>query len=124
PLPPVLPVGGFDSSLSSGPEQPGSARSTRPSPSSSWPFEHAGSALTGGRFWPPGRLTDTPVLDESRSPPLAMPVPATTTAPRTPRASIRSSFLPILLIPVLRTRRGECHGTTPPNRPARSRANA
>ena len=117
----MVPVGVLYSSLSSGPEHPGSAMSARPSPSSSWPLEHAGSALPGGRVCPPGRFTDTPDLDVSRSPPLAIPVPAATTAPRTPRASIRSSFLPILLFPVLRAaRRGERHGTAPPIRPAQS----
>ena len=79
---------------------------------------------TGGRFCPPGRLTDTPVLDESTSPPLAMPVLATTRAPSTPRASVRSSFLPILLNPVLRDRRAECLLATPPNQPAQDRENA
>src|SRR5213592_3558536 len=69
PVPPVPSPGGGGggggsvSSVSSGPEQPGSARSVRPSASSSFRFEQAGSELTGGRSFPPGRLAASPLDD-------------------------------------------------------------
>ena len=81
-----------DSSVSSGPEQPGSERSVRPSPSLSFKSEQAGWELTGGWFCPPGGLCRSAVVWRC----WALTTPAVIAVPRTASATVSRSFRRIL----------------------------
>ena len=85
-LPPEPPeVGALYSEISSGPLHPGSARSTRPSPSSSLRFEQAGrAAVVGALTWA------LPTVIE-------VAVPAAIIARAAPKAMVTRSFLVIWL---------------------------
>ena len=110
------PAGGVVSSPSVGLAQPGSPRSTRPSPSSSAVLEQAGSDLLGRRRRRRARRRETP-----SAPTICAPTaPAASTAASTPRASVMTRRF---LIPQMPRRMGAATPTSGAATSPRSRRN-